>query len=393
VARFTSSAAEVSPGGAGELEVDGVVPGAKRWSPRRPALYRAKVYLLDGEWSVDVAATRFGFRKVEIKDAKIHLDGKPVFLMGFDRHEDSPRTGMAVDLEGARADFTAMKEMGCNFVRFCHYPHHPGELDLCDEIGLLVMIESSMNEWGHVDHPEPNGGFSLTPEDAPLVVENGERTIRKMVERDRNHPCVILCSVGNESAEERPDVVAGNGALVEHGRRLDPTRLWTHVSNSFEKPGHENFYRSDDVIAVNLYPTHRFPVDEAALREKFPQSTRFMREVTEKLHRLHPDKPIVIGEFGYPGGESGPRGAEIQAAATEAEFAGLTAPWVAGAALWCWARHPWATGAYYAGGQTISPYGYVSRDRKTRFPAMAVVKRMFERRAFEHGAAGPDAGE
>ncbi|MBN1342073.1 MAG: hypothetical protein JXQ73_05300 [Phycisphaerae bacterium] len=386
VGRLTSSVAEVRPGSSSELSIEAALADAKPWSPGQPNLYRAKVYLLEKDKPVDVATTRFGFRKVEVKDAKICLNGKPVLLLGFNRHEDSPRTGMAVDLEQARADFTAMKQIGCNYVRFCHYPHHPGELDLCDELGLLVMIESSMNEWGHVDHPDPGGGFSLTPQDAPLVVENGKRTIRKMVKRDRNHPCVILCSVGNESAEERTDVVAGNSELVEYGRRLDPTRLWTHVSNSFNKPGYEAFYRSDDVITINCYPTHHIKVDDTSLREKSPQSTRFMQEVTQKLHRLFPDKPIVLGEFGYPGGESGPRGAEIQAVATEAEFNGLTAPYVSGMSLWCYARHPWATGAGYAGNQLISPYGYVSRDRKTRFPAMTVVERMYKQRANQSDA-------
>ncbi len=387
VGRFTSPAAQVNPNASAEISIEATVADAKPWSPAQPALYRARVILIENDKPVDLTSTRFGFRKIEIKDARLCLNGRPVLLLGFNRHEDSPRTGMAVDLDQARADFMAIKQIGGIFVRFCHYPHHPGELDLCDELGLTVMIESSMNEWGHIDHGDPGGGFSLTPQDAPIVVENGKRTIRKMIQRDRNHPCIILCSVGNESAEERPDVVAGNSTLIEYGRQQDPTRPWTHVSNSFNKPGWESFYRTDDVITINCYPTHHIKIDETNLREKFPQSTRFMQEVTAKLHRLWPNKPIVIGEFGYFDGESGPKGAEIQAVATEAEFNGLTAPYISGVTLWCYARHPWATNARYAGNQLISPYGYVSRDRKTRFPAMDVVERLYKQRAKQFDAA------
>ena len=87
--------------------------------------------------------------------------------------------------------------------------------------------------------------------------------------------------------------------------------------------------------------------------------------------------------------ESGPKDAELQAVATAAEFAGVTGPYVSGAALWCYARHRWATGAFYVafyGSPLISPYGYVNRDRKTRFPAMTVVEQMFKARALRPGA-------
>ena len=268
VATLASEAVNLSPGESSPAEVRAHVPKIQSWSPETPALYTARVDLICNGNSADAVTTRFGFRRVEAKDARLLLNGKPIFLQGFNRHEDSPRTGMAVDLEQAKADFQEMKRMGCNFVRLCHYPHHPGELALCDELGLLVMAENAMNEWGHYDHPDPNGGFKLTPEDAPLVIENGKRTLAKMVTRDTNHPSVIIFSVGNESAEERPDIVDGNNALVAYGKHLDPTRLWTHVSNSYRKPEYRPaFYQNDDIIAINAYPTHWLGSNEAALQQ------------------------------------------------------------------------------------------------------------------------------
>lgn len=370
-----------------ELVAKGRVPEVQPWSPGAPVLYTARIALRCEGRLLDSLDRRIGFRRVEVKDARLLLNGQPLFLQGFNRHEDSPRTGMAVDLAQTREDLAAIKKLGGNFVRLCHYPHHPGELDLCDELGLLVLAENAMNEWGHVDHPDPNGGFTLTAADAPVILDNARRSLRQMVLRDNHHPSVILWSVSNENAEERPEVAAGNAELIEYGRALDDSRPWTHVSNSFSKEGWESFYRADDVIAVNVYPSHRVSLARTNLDAGLPEATRFMEAVLDKLHRQFPAKPIVLGEFGYPGGESGPEGAAVQSIATEAEFKGLGAPYVAGGALWVYARHPWATGAYYAGTNLISPYGYVSRDRKTRFPALSVVERLFRESA--HRAPGP----
>ena len=379
-----SAVASIAPGQAGELTVEGAVPGAQSWSPKSPALYTACVTLMSGEKPLDALNRRVGFRRVEVKDARILLNGEPLLLLGFNRHEDSPRTGMAVDLEQAREDFTAMKQMGCNYVRLCHYPHHPGELDLCDELGILVLAENAMNEWGHVDHPDPNGGFDLTPEDAALILDNARRTLRKMVQRDNHHPSIIIWSISNENEEERSDVAEGNAELIQYGKTLDGSRPWTHVSNCHQKPGWESFYRFDDVIVVNVYPSHQPQIErtDATLSAGLPEATKYMENVLTRLHDQFPLKPIVLGEFGYPGGESGPKGARLQTIATEAEFKGLGAPYVAGCALWVYARHPHATQAYYNGGKTIvSPYGYVSHDRKTRLPALSVVEQLFKERA------------
>ena len=94
--------------------------------------------LLNGRKTIDKQFSGTGFRSIELRDAKIFINGEPVYLQGFNRHEDSPSTGMAVDLQQAREDFIRMKKIGCNYVRFCHYPHHPGELDLCDELRVFL---------------------------------------------------------------------------------------------------------------------------------------------------------------------------------------------------------------------------------------------------------------
>lgn len=355
---------------ADEFRVEGNIPGVVYWSPDSPALYTVDVSLLHGKKVVDRQMRRTGFRSIEINDTKILVNGKPVFLLGFNRHEDSPRTGMAVDLQQAREDFSRMKSMGCNYLRFCHYPHHPGELDLCDELGLFVLAENAMNEWGHIDHPAPNPAIPLTPEDAPQIIENARRTLSKMVARDNHHPSIIIWSVSNENEESRDDVALGNQELIRFGKTLDPSRPWTHVSNSFRKKNWETFYVADDVIVVNVYPTHWYNPTEEDINAGLPKSTRIMQDTLKKIHDQFPGKPIIVGEYGFPGGDAGEEGARKQAVATEAEFRGLSAPYVAGGALWCFARHPWP---WY----NVSSYGYISRDRMSTFPAFKVVERLY----------------
>ncbi len=368
VITLCSSPLALPAGAQGELSVEARLPDVKSWSPDSPALYTAEVELLHSGEPVGIARDRFGFRRIEARDTQLLLNGQPLFLQGFNRHEDSPRTGMAVDLAQARADFELMKDLGCNFVRMCHYPHHPGEIALCDELGLLVMIENGMNAWGRADHPAPNEGDETAPEDTPLILETAKRTLRKLVERDSNHPSVILCSVGNEAAEWREDIVAANTELVRYGKSLDPTRLWLHVSCEHSAPHYSPaFFEADEVISVNYYPSLSSPDD----------STRAMKELLARLHADFPEKPLLVSEFGYPmiAGEG------AQVTALEADWAGLDAPWVAGGVLWHFAHHPWPENAYYAESQRLSPFGYMTRDRKKRYKALEVVEILFKERA------------
>ena len=371
---LTSSVISVESGKKGNFIIEGNIPHVQWWSPDSPVLYTLEVSAILGGKVVDMTRRRTGFRTIEVKNARLLVNGEQVFLRGFNRHEDSPRTGMATDLKQVLEDLMQMKKSGCNYVRLCHYPHHQGELDLCDEIGLFVLAENAMNEWGHIDHPAPNPSIPLKPEDAPLVIGNARRTLGKMIARDNHHPSVIIWSVGNENEESRSDVSNGNDELIQFGQTLDRSRLWTHVSNSFRKEGWQNFYRFDDVIVVNVYPTHWYKPDEKELSLGLPKSTKIMQDTLKRLHDQFPEKPVIVGEFGFPDGDKGEKEAKKQAMATEAEFKGLSAPFVAGGAIWCYARHPWPW-------NNISNYGYVSRDRRSKFPAFLLVERLYKEHA------------
>ena len=376
-AALGSRSVRVEAGGVSVVSLEGTVAGVTPWSPNEPSLYQAEVTLLSEGQPADRQDVRFGFRRIEASRGELLLNGRAIYLTGFNRHEDSPGRDGAADLETARCDLVEIKEAGANFVRLCHYPHHPGELDLCDELGLLVMDEIPLYWWNGTQEGEDHHRSKL---------EASKRQVRKMIRRDINHPAVVFWSVSNENRENRPEVAEGNRQLVRFAKELDPSRLAVHVSDRWRS--HPNFC-CDDVICVNAYPslhTHGYDGDYAY---DLSDGTRFWRDELHKLHEQYADKPILVSEFGYAALEGvydGAFGEDTQAEAIAHEFAGMDAPYVCGATVWCWADHPWPAATFefcrYLG---TSPYGVVSRERR-KLKAYWRIRRLFREK---QGLAGP----
>ncbi|MCD6286592.1 MAG: GNAT family N-acetyltransferase [Anaerolineae bacterium] len=358
----------VAAGGEAAVSLAGVVPGAQSWSPEIPTLYVVRVALRRGGEDIDVRTLRVGFRTIEVGDGTLLLNGEPIFLTGFNRHEDSPSRNMCPDTKLARRDFVAMKEAGANFVRLCHYPHHPDELDLCDELGLLVMDEIPLYWWN---------GLAEGDAAAAAKLAAAERQLSRLVERDFNHPSVVFWSVSNETEEHRPEVVSGNRTLVRMARDLDPTRLAVHVSDHWQE--HPRF-EDDDVICVNAYPSVGAIVHSGKTDYDLSTSSSFWRSGLAQLHGHFPDKPILIAEFGYVSLHDvvdGAYGGDLHADVIEHEFAGMNAPYVCGATVWCWADHAWPPATFaFSNYLSISPYGVLTRDRR-RKPAYWAARRIF----------------
>ncbi|RME77237.1 MAG: DUF4981 domain-containing protein, partial [Chloroflexi bacterium] len=166
------------------------VAGPRLWSAETPHLYTLLLRLRDSSGTlVQTAATRIGFRQVEIKGRELLVNGQPVIFKGVNRHEHDDRRGKAVTLESMLADVKLLKQFNFNAVRTAHYPNDPRFYDLCDEYGLYVIDEANI-ECHAVYNKLPND-----PDWATAFLERG----RRMVERDKNHPCIILWSLGNES--------------------------------------------------------------------------------------------------------------------------------------------------------------------------------------------------
>jgi beta-galactosidase len=186
------------------------VPGVRTWSAEVPALHPLVVRLLAPDGAlVEEVELRIGFRRVEVLERDLLLNGRRILLRGVNRHDFDQRTGRAISAAAMRADLVQMKQFGFNAVRTSHYPNDPAFLDLTDELGLFVIEEADIE----------SHAFQSTLCDDPRYLNAWVTRVSRMVERDRNHPSVILWSLGNESGYG-----ANHDAAAAWVRRNDPTR-------------------------------------------------------------------------------------------------------------------------------------------------------------------------
>jgi beta-galactosidase len=210
----------------------------RRWSAESPALYRVLVSLRDPDGRVrEVTSQRIGFRRVEIRDRELLVNGEPVLIKGVNRHEHDDTRGKAVTRASMIDDIRLMKQFNFNAVRTAHYPNQSEWYDLCDEFGLYVVDEANIESHAHLR------SLSDDPTWGPAILARGQR----MVERDRNHPSIILWSLGNESG-------AGIGfePLAAWIRRADPTRP-LHYEGGLDWNWYQDHSTTD--IICPMYPT------------------------------------------------------------------------------------------------------------------------------------------
>jgi beta-galactosidase len=167
-----------------------------KWTAETPNLYTLVIALKDSSGKIiEVAACKTGFRKVEIKEGQLLVNGRAITVKGVNRHEHEPRTGRVVSEEYMMKDIRLMKRHNINAVRTSHYPNVPRWYELCDRYGLYVIDEANIESHGM--GYDPDKALANRPEWRQAFLD---RTI-SMVERDKNHPCIIIWSLGNESGE------------------------------------------------------------------------------------------------------------------------------------------------------------------------------------------------
>ncbi|MGG3283257.1 glycoside hydrolase family 2 TIM barrel-domain containing protein [Paenibacillus solani] len=197
-----------------EFEMD--VVGPELWSAESPSLYHLLITLRDDQGeTLENVAQRVGFRSIEVKDGELLVNGKAILLKGVNRHDHHPDTGRTVTLSTMLEDIRLMKQHNINAVRTAHYPNDPRFYDLCDVYGLYVMEETDLETHGF----EPLGNISRLSDDPDWKEAYVDR-VRRMVERDKNHPSVLFWSLGNESG-----FGCNFRAMAEWCREHDTTRL------------------------------------------------------------------------------------------------------------------------------------------------------------------------
>ncbi|HEY3234759.1 MAG TPA: glycoside hydrolase family 2 TIM barrel-domain containing protein [Polyangiaceae bacterium] len=244
------------------------------WSYRDPALYLLSATLSQGDKAFDDWCDRIGFRTVSVQGERLLVNDEPVFLLGFNRHEDHALYGCALPLSAMRKDLALLRDLNCNAVRTSHYPNDERFLDLCDQAGLMVWEENHAR------------GQDLSAMQHPRFREQCYEVTGEMVREHFNHPSIVTWGVMNECASETEvgrEMYAEQFAFIKSLDRSRPT--------TFASCRHQNDICQDlpDIAGWNLYPRWYDNVDPLASLE-------------ELIHRFEPKgmarKPLIVSETG-----------------------------------------------------------------------------------------------
>lgn len=313
------------------------VPKLKKWTAETPYLYMVEIKISkEGKSASHGVRQRIGFRKVEIKNGLLTVNGVPILLHGVNRHDHHPTRGRAVPVEFLRHDLLQMKAHNINALRCSHYPSHPAILDLCDELGLYVVDEADLEAHGFYDavarpldisedmdyEERKKLTFAMA---ARYTSDNSDwkdvyvDRMTQLVQRDKNHPSVIIWSLGNEAFYGE-----NHRAMYEYAKRVDPTR-----------PIHyEGDIRAETADMYSyMYPS----IDRLAKLVE--------EEGVEKDGSF--TKPVVLCEYAHAMG-NGPGGLE------DYENLFQKYPRLQGGFIWEWANH----GLWKENGPRQSYYAY-----------------------------------
>ena len=236
---------QIDANGHGSFDQNITIASPRLWSLEKPVLYKAVTRISDASGTLDTTTTPFGVRTIEFTvDKGFFLNGKHVPIQGVCDHHDLGALGSAVYTRGLERQLEILKSMGCNAIRTSHNPPAPALLDLCDKMGFLVMDEA-FDEWKQNKTKNGYGQF---------FDQWSEPDIVSMLDRDRNHPSIILWSIGNEIPEgSRGNPVAGPMAQRLAGicHREDPTRPVTSACPGPAKDWSSGLAQALDVFGIN----------------------------------------------------------------------------------------------------------------------------------------------
>jgi beta-galactosidase/beta-glucuronidase len=253
------------------VELEAAVPRPNPWSAETPHLYTLVLTLRDPAGkALEHVSCRIGFRKIEIRGGQLLVNGQPVLLLGVNRHEHEDRRGKAVTLASMLADIRLMKQNNINAVRTCHYPNDERWYDLCDQFGIYLVDEANL---------ETHGTFPVIERDDRWTAQYMARG-QRMVQRDKNHPSVILWSLGNESG-----YCAKHDAMAGWIRKFDPSR-----PIHYERCITADWPASGTDIICPMYPS--------------PLPDLVHRHGLLTMMHAHPDRPTIMCEYAHAMGNS-----------------------------------------------------------------------------------------
>lgn len=346
------------------------VPGARFWSPQDPHLYALTVTLTNEAQVTDTYSLDIGIRTVAVQGDQILLNGRPIRLTGFGKHEDFALSGRGLNLPMWIRDYELLRWIGANSYRTSHYPYPEEVMQLADQRGVLVINEI----------PAVGLNFADAEDLTQQRLTQAQTQLRELIARDKNHPSTIMWCVANEPLvrtlnedvplsppQKQKAVDAGTQFfrhLYDEVYRLDGTRPVTLVGVGGGPPEwHEPF----DVISINRY------YGWYALGGRLDQAAKVLARELDELHQSF-GKPIIITEFGtdtLPGTHSLPP--EMWSEEYQLEFlrryldVAAQRPFMAGMHVWAFADFRTVQGVGRAGGMNFK--GVFTRDRRPKMAA------------------------
>lgn len=323
------------------------------WSPATPRLHVLEVELRRGGVLADRYTLRCGIRTVEVTSDELLLNGAPVRLLGFGRHEDFPVFGRGAHPAIAARDLHLMRHVGANSFRTAHYPCDEDTLDIADRLGLMVIAET------------PAVGLFFGDEDTARRQELSRQFLTELIARDRNRACVIAWSVANEPRMNHPLAAAAMRDLCDTARALDGTRPVGYATDLPDAPGPE----ATDIIFLNSYPGWY-------VNPGRPDTAAAVLAATLDRVRERYRKPIVLTEFGadaIPGAHADLDAPAMWTEEYQAELIerliGVAAEraFVAGTHVWAFADFATAQADHRP--QSLNFKGVFTRDRRPKLAA------------------------
>ncbi|WP_342043388.1 beta-glucuronidase [Bacillus sp. OTU2372] len=269
------------------------IPNVKLWEPLNAYLYTLRVELKKHGEIIDVYEQPFGVRTVEIKEGKFLINNKPFYFKGFGKHEDTPIHGRGFDEAANVMDFNLMKWTGANSFRTAHYPYSEEIMRLADREGFVVIDEVPAVGLHLNMMVMYNGGNLRNTWKELKTFEHHQQVIKELIERDKNHPSVVMWNIANEPASEEEGAYEYFKPLVELAKELDPQKrpitLVTQIESSPEK---DQVAELLDILTFNRY--YGWYVDGG----DFVSAKEKLRTEFNGWLKRCPNKPFMMTEYG-----------------------------------------------------------------------------------------------
>ncbi|WP_434751058.1 beta-glucuronidase [Paenibacillus amylolyticus] len=270
-----------------------IISDVRLWEPLNAYLYTLRVELETEGETIDVYEQPFGVRSVEVKEGKFLINDKPFYFKGYGKHEDTTIHGRGFNEAANVLDFNLMKWSGANSFRTAHYPYSEEVMRLADHEGFVVIDEVAavgMHLNMLVVH---RGGVLKNTWDELDTFEHHQEVIRELIQRDKNHPCVVMWNIANEPASEEEGAYEYFKPLIDLTRKLDPQkRPVTIVTQMESSPEKDQIAELLDILTFNRY--YGWYVDGGDLDSA---KEKLRAEFNGWLKRC-PNKPFMMTEYG-----------------------------------------------------------------------------------------------